>query len=431
MRRVFHVLLLGVLVVGVGLILAAVPGRVAAEIGSWSVDFSTPFAIVVLLVLALLTHLLLGLVRLPGRVGGLFTRRSRRKGDLATTRALVALAAADPASARKEAGRARRLLGDTPQTLLLSAEAARLAGREEDATEALSALAGHEHASFLGLRGQLRQAIAKSDWQAAGELAAKAEAAYPGAAWLREERTRLAIRNDDWVGAMRIANDGVAKAALGTAAAEAEADPTRGLDLARQAWESDASLAPAALAYARKLHASGDDRRAERVIADTWATRPHPDLAAFVLGSGGHPRDVLRSAGKLAATNPDNAESHLLLARASLKGGLIAEARREAKAAQETGLNQRRLFRLMAEIEETEGGHPEAVSAALRQAAEAEPDPVWRCSHCHAPAANWHAACPVCLTPGGLLWSSHTAGAAVPGLPGGIGGAIRRLLRSG
>ena len=62
MRRVFHVLLLGVLVVGVGLILAAVPGRVAAEIGSWSVDFSTPFAIVVLLVLALLTHLLLGLV---------------------------------------------------------------------------------------------------------------------------------------------------------------------------------------------------------------------------------------------------------------------------------------------------------------------------------------------------------------------------------
>ena len=170
MRRVVHVLLLGILVVGISLILAAVPGRVTAEIGSWSIDFSTQFAVVVLLVLAVLTHLLLGLIRLPGRVGGLFSRRSRRKGDLATTRALVALAAADPASARKEATRARRLLGDTPQTLLLTAEAARLAGREEDATEALSALAQHEHASFLGLRGQLRQAIAKSDWPAATEV---------------------------------------------------------------------------------------------------------------------------------------------------------------------------------------------------------------------------------------------------------------------
>ena len=431
MRGVFRLLLLGLLVVGIGLVLAAVPGRVTADIGSWSVDLSTPFAIVGLLILAVLTHLLLGLVHLPGRIGGLFSRHSRRKGDLATTRALVALAAADPASARKEAGRARRLLGDTPQTLLLSAEAARLSGRDEDATEALSALANHEHAAFLGLRGQLRQAIGKSDWAAASLLANKAEVAYPGAAWLREERTRLAIRHEDWIGAMRLTSDGVAKAALGTAAAEAETDPTRSLDLARQAWEADASLAPAALAYARKLRTTGDDRRAERVIADTWAIRPHPDLAAFILGSGITPANALRIASKITAGNPDNAESHLLLARASLMAGLIPEARQQAHSAQAAGLNQRRLFRLMADIEETAGSPADAVSAALRQAAEADPDPVWRCTQCHSPSANWHAACPVCLTPGGLLWGGHAAGAAVPGQSGGIAVAVRRLLRSG
>ena len=431
MRRVVHVLLLGILVVGISLILAAVPGRVTAEIGSWSIDFSTPFAVVVLLVLAVLTHLLLGLIRLPGRVGGLFSRRSRRKGDLATTRALVALAAADPASARKEATRARRLLGDTPQTLLLTAEAARLAGREEDATEALSALAQHEHASFLGLRGQLRQAIAKSDWPAATELAAKAEAAYPGAAWLREERTRLAIRGEDWTGAMRLTSDATVKAALGTAAAEAETDPTRAMDLARQAWEADASLAPAALAYAGKLRAAGEDRRAERVIADTWAIRPHPELADLVLDATTHPAEALAAARKLAAANPDHAESHLLLARAALAGGAVAEARREAQAAQSAGLNQRRLFLLMAAIEEMEGGQTDAARAALRQAAEAEPDPVWRCTRCHTPAAEWHAACPACLTPGSLAWTGHAPAPAVPGRSGGVGNAIRRLLRSG
>lgn len=431
MRRVFRILVLAILVVAVGLILAAVPGRVTADIGSISVDFSTSFAVVVLLVLGVLTHLLLGVVHLPGRIAGRFTRHSRHKGELATTRALVALAAADPTNARREAGRARRLLGDTPQTLLLTAEAARLAGRDGEATEALSALAKHEHASFLGLRGQLRQAVARSDWKAAGEIAAKAEAAYPGAAWLREERTRLAIRSEDWIGAMRLTQDDAAKAALATAAAEADKDPSRALALARQAWEADASLAPAAIAYARKLREAGEGRRAERVLADTWAIRPHPDLADFVLNLGVNPKEKLREAARLAATNPDHPELHLLLARASLAAGLIPDARREAEAARAAGLNQRRLFLLMARIEETEGGHPEAAAAALRQAAEADPDPIWRCTQCHTPSTSWHAACPACLTPGALAWGNLAASPAIPGRTPGIGGALRRLVRSG
>jgi HemY protein len=426
MRRVLWILLFGAIVVGIGLILVAVPGRVTAEIGRYSVDFSTPFAVVVLLLLAVLTHLLLGVVHLPGRVASRFSRRSRRRGDMATTRALVALAAADPANARREAGRARKLLGDTPQTLLLTAEAARLSGRDAEASEALTALSANPHASFLGLRGQLRQAIAKSDWPTASKLAAKADAAYPGASWLREERTRLAIRMENWSGAAQLTGDAKAKAALTAAAAEAETNPARALILARQAWEADASLAPAAVEYARKLREAGDDRKADRVLADTWAIRPHPDLADFVLSFDTQPAGRLLAARKLAAANPTHAESHLLLARAALAGGLIPEARQESRAAEDAGLNQRRLFLLMAEIEAMAGGSPEAASAALRQATEADPDPVWRCTHCHTPATTWHAACPVCLTPGGLLWGSQVSGPAIPGSTN----AIRRLLRS-
>ena len=431
MRRVVRVLLLGILVVAAGLLLASIPGRVTAEIGSFTVDFSTPFAVVVLLLLAVLTHLLLGVVHLPGRLVRLFGRRSRRKGDLATTRALVALAAADPDGARREAGRARRLLGDTPQTLLLTAEAARLAGREEDAAEVLSLLARHPDAAFLGLRGQLRHAIAQSDWKAAGELAAKAEAAYPGAAWLRDERTRLAIRAEDWAGARQLAGNDAVKAALTVTAAEAESDPARALTRARQAWETDASLAPAALVYARKLREAGDARHAQRVLAKTWAIRPHPDLADFVLAHiGAHvgrPSEAVTAAKKLAAANPTHSESHLLLARAALAGGSVADARREAQAAEAAGLHQRRLFLLMAAIEEMEGGHADEARAALRHAAEAEPVPVWRCTQCHTPSLACHGACPACLAPGALAWDSHAASPAVPGRSGGI---FRRILRS-
>ena len=430
MRQVFRILVLAVAIVAIGLVLAALPGRVTAEFGTVSVDFSTPVAVLALLALAVLTHLLLGLAHLPRRLARRIAQSRRRRGDLASTRALVALAAADPTSARREAGRARRLLGDTPQTLLLAAEAARLAGRDAEAAQALAALAGREDAAFLGLRGQLRQAIAKSDWKAANELAVLADEAYPGVPWLREDRTRLAIRAGDWTGAMRLAGDNRAKAALATAAAEAQTDPARALTLARQAWEADGALAPAALAYASRLRASGQDRRAERVIADTWAIRPHPDLAAFALAAATNPPDALPAARKLVAANPNHPESHLLLARAALAGGAIPEARREVQAAREAGLNQRRLFLLMAEIERMEG-QSDAASAALRQAAEAEPDPAWRCTECHTPAAAWEAACPVCLTPASLACDGLAASPEIRGRTGGIGGAVRRILPAG
>ncbi len=49
---------------------------------------------------------------------------------MATQRGLVALAAEDAVTAQAEAGRARKLLGETPLVLLLTAEAAQLGGRQ-------------------------------------------------------------------------------------------------------------------------------------------------------------------------------------------------------------------------------------------------------------------------------------------------------------
>src|SRR6185295_9129471 len=97
-----------------------------------------------------------------------------------------------------EVRKARGLLGDTPQTLLLAAEAERLSGREEAAAETFRLLAGRSDARFLGLRGLLRQAMQKGDWAAAQALAREAEAVQPGAAWLREERAQLALQTRDW-----------------------------------------------------------------------------------------------------------------------------------------------------------------------------------------------------------------------------------------
>ena len=87
-------------------------------------------------------------------------------------------------------------MGDTPLTLLLAAQAGRQSGHDDEAAAAYRLLADRRDAPFLGLRGLLRQAIADENWDEADSLARRAEAAYPGAQWLKDERRSLAC--DAW-----------------------------------------------------------------------------------------------------------------------------------------------------------------------------------------------------------------------------------------
>lgn len=407
MRRVLLVLVIAGLVLALAWGLASLPGTFSAQVGDISFEAASPVVALGSLLLFVLLYALFRLLgaawRLPRSLRTRRMVRHRRGGDAAMTRTLLALAAGEAGDARREASRARRLLGDTPITLLLAAEAGRLAGRTDEAEGAFRALADRQDAAFLGLRGLLRQAVDREDWAEAAALARQAEAVQPGAAWLRRERARLAVRAGDWSDALALADADAPKAALAAAAADAEPDANRALRLAKSAWEEDPSLPAAALAYARRLRAAGRESRALAVIRHSWTLAPQPDLAAFALEPIAEPLARMQAAQKLTEANPEHAESRLLLARAALEAGLIGEARRHAEAARATGLNQRRLWLLLAEIDEADGGD---LRDALRHAATAEPDPQWRCTACHTAHTAWHPSCPDCFTVGSLRWSS-------------------------
>ncbi len=414
MRRILLVLVIGGIVLALAWALAGLPGRVSAEIGDITFEAATPAVAIGLLVLFgvlyALFRLLGAAIRLPRTLRGWQAVRRRRSGDVAVSRTLLALAAGEKGDARREASRARRLLGDTPQTLLLAAEAGRIAGRADEAEAAFRALAARDDAAFLGLRGLLRQAIEREEWPEAAALARQAEAVQPGAAWLRRERARLAVRAGNWSDALALADADAPKAALAAAAADAEPDATRALRLANQAWKDDPSLSPATLAYASRLRSAGRESRALAAIRHGWSIAPQPDLAAFALAPVTDGLARMSAAQRLTEANPDHAESRLLLARTALDAGLTGEARRHAEAARATGLNQRRLWLLLAEIEEAEGGDTEAGRLAqrdaLRHAATADPDPQWRCTACHTAHADWHPSCPDCFTVGSLRWNT-------------------------
>ena len=408
MRGPLKTLVLVGLVVAAAWWLAELQGRVSGDIAGYTVETSARVALLALLALFAVGYVVLRLLgalwRLPSLGGRWRSERRRLGGDLAITRTLVAIAAGAKSDARRESHKARKLLGDTPQTLLLAAEAARLAERNDEAEIAFRALAGREDAALLGYRGLFRMAVAREDWAEAAALATQAERSFPGADWLRPERSRLAVRAGNWAGALELAPPGPARAALTVAAAKAEIDPKRAAVLAKQAWKLDPALTPAALLYAETMRAAGRERVAQSVLRHAWTVAPHPDLWVCALLPLKNSLERAQAAQRLSGANPQHPESRLLLARTALDAGLVGEAKHQAEAAQAAGLHQRRLFLLQAEIAEAEARDPGAGRTALRLAADADPDPAWRCESCHAACPTWHGACAACATPGSLQW---------------------------
>jgi HemY protein len=412
MRRVILTLLAAAIVVAAAWVIFQLPGTVSAEIGPYSFAAASPVAALAVIVLIVVVYVLLRLigfvVYLPRRLRLRRANRNRRFGDIAVTRALVALAAGDTGDARREAGRARRLLGDTAQTLLLAAEAGRLAGREDEAEAAFRQLSERPDAAFLGLRGLLRQAMERENWAEASALARQAEAAHPAAIWLRKERSALAVRTENWVEALHLADADAPKAALAAAAAGQATNPVQGIRLARQAWKEDRTLPAAALAYAAKLRADGRESRAQSILRESWQLAPHPDIATCFMAKLPDGPSRYAAAKRLTKNNPRDIESRMVLARTALEANQFDDARFHAEAARAAGLNQRRLWVLLADIAEAEGGDTEAGRLAqrdaLRHATTADTDPTWRCTACETPSAAWQPVCPACGKTGTLRW---------------------------
>ncbi|WP_431304381.1 heme biosynthesis HemY N-terminal domain-containing protein [Sediminicoccus sp. BL-A-41-H5] len=360
------------------------------------------------LVLHALLRLWSWLLDWPARRRLRLERAHRVEGELALTRALVALAAGRAEAARIEVTRARRLMGDSPQLLLLAAEAARAEGDEAAATEAFQALSAQPEARFLGLRGLLRQAEARGDWDAAREIAAEAQRAEPEADWLREERSEVARRRQDWSEALALSGADAPRAALSLAAALQEKDPVRAGELERQAFLAQPGFAPGVIAHAARLLDTGHPRRARGVLQRGWDAAPHPGIAELLLGLDTDRIRRVRMVEELTRNTPTHPESRLLRARIAFEAGLTGRARHELTLWRETGQADQRCYALLGEVERAEHG-PDAArereAGWLREAAAAPMAPVWRCGHCGAEHSEWKPLCGACGTAGAITWS--------------------------
>ncbi len=406
MRAAIGLFLAAIVCVAVAWWVSALPGTVTATIAGTTLQTSTPVAIllfvVVFVVLYFAIRLLAGLLSLPRRTGRWREGRNRTKGEAAMNRTLVALAANDPAAARREADRSRRLLGDTPMTLLLAAQAGKQAGRDEEAAALYELLSERKDSRLLGLRGLLRLSVEREDWERAATIAAQAEKAHPGARWLAEERRQMAQQTGQWREALRLAAP-EGKAAMAIQAARGETDPKASLALAKQAFDAEPGLPPAAIEYAQKLRAIGRERQADEVLREAWNAGPHPDLAdAFVAGSSDQVGKA-QEMGTLVRSNPTHPESIIAVARAALDAELPGEAREQLERGRVAGVNDRRFWSLMAEVCAAQGDQP-GQQEALQHLPSADAGLVWRCTNCGTQQPNWRAVCDSCNEVGTIRW---------------------------
>ncbi len=424
MRRVIgFVVILAVLVL-VSVWLAEQPGYFTLDWGGWRIETSVAVLAAALAVLAAVAALLyrvwLFTRRLPRRIGESRREVRRRRGYLALTRGMVAVAAGDAHEAHRQVKQAEGLLGDPPLTMLLSAQASQLAGDERAAEKFFNAMLNRPETEFLGVRGLLSQALKRGNKKKALELAQRGHRLRPNSDWVSAKLFDLQIEGGHWSDAeqtlkhssrnglvtqAKARRDAAALAVQRSREAAGRGEDGEALKLLRRAHDQEPGFAPASVALARRLVADGKAGRAASVIEKAWTLEPHPDLAE-VYWEARRVEDALakvRAAQNLAKLNPDHPESHLAVARSALEARLWGEARAHLEAIGGED-PPARVCRLMAELEESEHEDMAAARGWLMRASMAEPDPAWVCDSCGNAVADWTVRCGKCGSFNSFVW---------------------------
>jgi HemY protein len=404
--------------------LAERPGTLTAEWRGWRVDTSVGVVLVAVLLLMLLGVALWltyrSIVSAPGALLEGWGDSRRRRGYRELTQGLAAVAAGDGAEAQKHARKAETLLSEPALTMLLSAQAAQLNGDREGAKKAFNAMLEDDQMAFLGLRGLISQSLHDGDQVRALDYAERAFKIRPQTPWVVHSLFDMQAQTGAWKDAQATLDAGLRNKTISqnkgrTLKALLLVERSRAIDnggnhgealvLARDAF----GLAPERIAVALQLAEmqlkTGDGRRAMKTLERGWALAPHPDLAVLYLKASGE-GDPLKRVGiarKLVASKPDDMESQLVMAQASIDADLWGEARRYLQAASGTNPTVR-VCRLMAEVEERAQSDQAKIHEWLAKAATAPADKAWRCGACGAHHESWRSVCESCGAFGTLHW---------------------------
>lgn len=339
-------------------------------------------------------------------------RRLKRaaRGQAAFAAGMIAIAAGEPARARKLAGKARALLDDPTLARLLDAHAAQLGDDPAATRTAFAALAADPATAFLGVRGLIADAASRGDRGEALQLAARASALRPASPFAAQTELRLLLENGDWPAARaRLAEAKRRKAIAGADhvrlsalidLAEAEAAARLGhgaaaFKLARQASRALSRHCGVAAVMARAADSPALRQEAQENLRRLWPEMPSAALAALwqqLEAAQGRTAEMRAQRVRLLTDGaPHHPAAVLLLAEAALDARDFALARESLGSLPEiSGW----AAALQARLSEDGDGDMAEADRWRRRAAGAQD--LWTCSSCGAGHAEWSARCSAC-----------------------------------
>lgn len=408
--------------------LADRPGDLTLRWLGYEIQTSLMAAAITVVLIGLIAWLvwsvLLWVLDRPGAFGSWFRSRRQKKGREAISSGLIAVAAGDREAAQAHARTAVSILGSDPMARLLDAQAAQMRGDSARVRELFDEMTQHPETRLLGLRGLHTEAVRQQDMARARELAEQAARINPKLQWASQAVLSYQSASEDWPAISRTidqqkqarlidkreANAKHAVVLTAQAIEQESGDRAKAGELALEAHRLEPSLVPAAVIAARAQAASGNLRRASKIIEKTWSLAPHPDLADVYahLRAGDSAQDRLKRVSSLVRKS-GGIEGAVALATAAIE----AHEWKQARKALEPYAHDRpqaRICGLMAEIEEGEFGDKGRAREWLARAVRAPRDPAWTADGFI--SRVWMPVSPVSGELGGFRWRVPVEGIA-------------------
>ena len=412
-------------------ILTDMQGSVVINFISWEMTLRPLSAVIaVLSLLALLWLLLkiLGFLMAAARfingdetaLSRFFDRNRERRGYVALSQALLALASGDTAQAMSHAKKADRLLKTPELTHLVLAQAAEKDGQTQKALQTYKQLAARGNTQFIGVLGLLKQKLAAGEREIALKLAQKALQMKPSHSQTQDILFELQTGEEDWVAARstlavqyqkgRLSRDIYHRRDGVLSLCEARQNRLLGrvneaYDKAFEANRLSPALVPAAVWAARAHIAQGAPKLAEKALIRAWKTAPHPQLAAVfatIFPDESTP-ERLKRFRKLTRLHPQNAETKMLLAELHIAADDFEAASQALGDLPQSDPNVR-VMSLLAAIKRGRGADEAEVRDLLNQALKAPPNAQWICENCSMAHKDWEAVCDECSAFDTLTW---------------------------
>ena len=402
------------IVVAVVLWVAERPGTITIDWMQYKLTFHVGFFLLSVMAVVVVGIFIFSIIKyaldLPKNIQRYSDIKDKDKGLKALTLGMCAVASGDKKSANYQSIRANRFLGEEePLSLLLSAQAARLDGREHDAATKFANLISQKEVSFLGLKGLLQSALDAGDYEGAREIGHEALKQNPSQDWLLQVVYDLELRLRNWDCAVKVLysaekngvipvnkanSDRVAMILARADEAGQSGDETSLFRMLQKAYKVDPRFIPTVTRLAGMYLDRGKRKAALSIVEKAWKSTPHPDLVALwgraapVAKDGDEAMARMRWFEKLLNLDPKSVEGLQATAMAAMEAGLWGEARKHLERAESIRPNVN-LYKLWSKLEDRTTQNDEDVRKWLNKAADAPRERVWVCSETGRIYGHW------------------------------------------